>query len=452
MKRARRMQQRPRLATLAFLAALATPLACAGFEADVHFGLTLWLARQAGFAPGEAEAMALANQRLDAGSVEYMASPLQFACLARFAPDAADFQARHYPSEDKVPTGAPNRPVTPGGAEALALVGAALRRADGGKAAFMLGEFGRSLHALQDSWAHRGVPSVPDWSRFGIDCDPGLAMAAPLDRGTPSSHAANLTWRWPVDVEDMAKATYAQMLRYPQTHGSPRPARPWEQVRQALPAFSGARTKSAKSDWFVANDIADTSFLDGISLPDGPAWKATRWKGRRDVPTPVPPQAQHGVDADLIGFYTRFFTDWLTTSPIEKRWLPALAAEPKRQPDAALVEQLMGWRLRDHGAYLAQEGQPRQAGRPSPRHRDRSAFEVFGSLNDAVLPAIRAGHKPSPILPFLVFPLPDADDASPRAVALIKLLDAPYDTLGVIAEKREASGWKVTGLVSSADY
>lgn len=66
--------------------ALAMPLTCAGFEADVHFGLTLWLARQAGFAPRDAEAIALADQRIDAGSIEYMTSPLQYACLSRLSP------------------------------------------------------------------------------------------------------------------------------------------------------------------------------------------------------------------------------------------------------------------------------------------------------------------------------------------------------------------------------
>ena len=446
------MQQRISLSTLVFLAALATPLTCAAFEADVHFGLTLWLAKQAGFAPGEAEAIALANQRLDAGSIEYMASPLQFACLSRFAPDATEVQARHYPSEHKVPADAQHRPVVPGGTPVLALVDAALRRADSGKAAFMLGEFGRSLHTLQDSWAHRGIPSVPDWARYGIDCDARLAMAASLDRGAPASHAADLTWRWPVDVEAMAKSTYAQMQRYPKVNGSSRQAATWEQVRQALPAFTGAQTKRAKSDWFVANGIADTAFLDGTSLPDGPAWKAARWKGRRDVPTPMPPTAQAGVDADLVSFYTRFITDWVTTSPMDQRWLSALSVGQTRKPDTALVNQIIGWRLRDHGTYLALEGQPPSAGRaPSPL-RDRAAFEVFKSLNDAVLPLIVEGDKPSPILPFLIFSLPKSSDGSKRAVALIKLLDAPYDTLGVIAEKRPGADWKITGLISSADY
>ncbi|MHA6845463.1 DUF6765 family protein [Ralstonia syzygii] len=447
------MQQSLSLPTLVFLVALAMPMTCAGFESDVHFGLTFWLAKRAGFAPREAEAIALANQRIDAGSIEYMTSPLQFACLSRFAPDATDAQTRHYPSEHKVPAETQSRPVVPGGTPALSLIDTALRRADGGKAAFMLGEFGRSLHSLQDSWAHRGIPSVPDWSHYGIECDAGLAMAAPLDRGMPSSHAANLTWRWFVDVEEMAKSSYMQMLRYPKINGASRQAATWEQVQQALPDFIRARTKSAKSDWFVANGVADTSFLDGTSLPDGPTWKAARWKGRRDIPTPMPPTAQSGVDTDLVDFYTRFFSDWVTTSPVEKRWLSALSVERSHKPDNALVDQLMGWRLRDHGAYLALEGQQHSTGRHLPSlSRNRASFEVFKSLNDAVLPVIVEGDKPSPILPFLVFALPNSNDGNKRAVALIKLLDSPYDTIGVIAEKRTESDWKITGLISSADY
>lgn len=447
-----RAQRSLSLSMLVLLTALATPLTCAGFESDVHFGLTFWLAKKAGFAPREAEAIALANQRIDAGSIEYMTSPLQFACLSRFIPDAVDVQAHHYPSERKVPADTQSRPVVPGGTPALSSIDAALRRADGGKAAFMLGEFGRSLHALQDSWAHKGTPSVLDWSRYGIECNANLTMAPPLDRGTPASHVANLTWRWPADVEEMAKSTYTQMLRYPKINGSPRQAAPWEQVQQALPDFISARTKSAKLDWFVAKGIADTSFLDGTSLPDGPTWKAVRWNGRRDIPRPMPPTAQSGVDADLVEFYTRFFNDWVTTSPVEKRWLSALSLERTHKPDNALVEQLMGWRLRDHGTYLALENHQHSTGRPSSPSRSRAAFEVFKSLNDAVLPVIVEGDKPSPILPFLVFSLPNSNDGNKRAVALIKLLDAPYDTIGVIAEKRIESDWKITGLISSADY
>jgi len=436
---------------LALLAALIFPLTCYAFEADVHFGLTYWLAKKAGFAPREAEAIAIANQRLDAGSIEYMTSPLQFACLSRYAPDAADSQARHYPSASKTPSPAQARTVVAGGPVSQSTVDAALKRADGGKAAFMLGEFGRSLHVLQDSWAHQGIPSVPDWSRYGIACDANLAMAAPLDRGTPQSHAADLTWRWPADVETMAEATYAQMLKYPSINGARRTALTWEQVKPALAGFTSARTKRAKSDWFAANDVANTSFLDGTSLPDGPTWKAARWKGRRDVPTPMAPTAQSGVDKALIDFYAGFFSDWVTTSPVDKRWLSALATGRNHQPDDTLVDQLIGWRLRDHGGYLTLEAQPHPARGVSSPLRQHASFEVFKSLNDAVLPLIVEGDKPSPILPFLVFALPDSADGNKRAVALIKLLDAPYDTIGMLAEKPNGSAWKITGLISSAD-
>ncbi|SAK81997.1 hypothetical protein AWB75_05194 [Caballeronia catudaia] len=446
------MQQRLSFTTLVLLAALANPLTCAGFESDVHFGLTLWLAKQAGFASREAEAIALANQRIDAGSIEYMTSPLQYACLSRFAPDAVDAQARHYPSERKVPADAHVRSVVPGGAPALSLIDTALRRADGGKAAFMLGEFGRSLHSLQDSWAHKGVPSVPDWGREGITCDARLVMGVPADRGTPSSHAADLTWRWPTDVNDMAKSTFTQMLRYPMINGAARQPAAWDQIQQALTGFIVARTKRAKADWFVANGITDTSFLDGISLPDGPAWKASRWKGRRDIPTPMPPTTQSGVDSGLVDFYTRFFVEWVTTSPIEKRWLPELSLASSRKSAGTLIDQLIGWRLRDHGAYLALENTPHPATSWSSTLGGRAAFEVFKSLNDAVLPLIVESDKPSPILPFLVFHLPDSKDGNPRAIALIKLLDAPNDTIGVVSEKQNGSGWKITGLISSADY
>ncbi|NHV27603.1 hypothetical protein HAV18_15280 [Burkholderia sp. D-99] len=434
------------------MAALAMPLTCAGFESDVHFGLTFWLAQQAGFAPGDAEAIALADQRIDAGSIEYMTSPLQFACLSRYTPDALDAQAAHYPGATKVPAGVQARTVVPDAPASLSPVDAALRRADGNNAAFMLGEFGRALHTLQDAWAHRGVPSVPDWSHDGVACDAGLAMAAPADPGDPASHAADMTWRRPDDAQAMAKSTYLQMLRYPKINGAARRARPWEQVRSMLAGFADARTKRAKSDWFVAHGVADTSFLDGTSLTDGAGWTAVRWRGRRDIPTPASPTAQPGVDRTLVAFYARFFGDWVTTSPVDRRWLAALSLDRNRKPDGMLVDKLTGWRLRDHGAYLALAAQAHPTAGSSAMLRNRASFTVFKSLNDAVLPLIAEGDKPSPILPFLVFALPDTADGNKRAVALIKLLDAPYDTVGVISEQGREQGWKITRVISSSDY
>lgn len=174
--------------------------------------------------------------------------------------------------------------------------------------------------------------------------------------------------------------------------------------------------------------------------------------GRRDLPVPLPSAVQPGVDKDIVDFYTGFFSDWVTTSPVDKRWLPAISAARGQKPDNALVDALVGWRLRDHGAYLAGEGLPRSTAHSSSPARNRASFQVFTSLNDAVLPLIVEGEKPSPVLPFLIFALPRSSDGNLRAVALVKLLDSPYDTLGIVSEKRNGIGWKVTGWVSSADY
>ncbi|WP_230957957.1 DUF6765 family protein [Burkholderia diffusa] len=446
-------RRKQRAATLLLATALAIPLRCAGFESDVHFGLTYWLAKQAGFAAGEASAIALADQRIDAGSIEYMTTPLQFACLSRFVPDAVDAQVAHYPAGAHLPAAAQTRTVVPDGPAAQSSIDATLRRADGRHAAFMLGEFGRSLHALQDAWAHAGTPSVPDWRRYGIECDANLAMAPPVSRGGPSTHFADMTWRWPADVEAMAKSTYAQLSRYPTIDGMSRHALPWEQIRPMLAGFIDARTKRAKSDWFVAHGIADTAFLDGTSLPDGTGWKAVRWHGRRDIPTPVSPAAQTGAAPALVRFYTRFFDDWVTTSPVDRRWLPALATDTRtRKPDSSLVDQLIGWRLRDHGTYVALADASHEPRGARDVLRNRASFAVFKSLNDAVLPLIVEGDRPSPILPFVVFALPDSADGNKRAVALIKLLDAPYDTIGIVSEQGGGAGWKITGLISSSDY
>ena len=86
------------------------------YEEDVHFNLTQYLALQAGWGRGEAEAIARANQGVDE---ESGASP--------FRP--SDF-ARHFGSREK-----------------------AVERA---KAARSPAEIGAALHSVQDSYSHQG--------------------------------------------------------------------------------------------------------------------------------------------------------------------------------------------------------------------------------------------------------------------------------------------------------
>ena len=52
-------------------------------------------------------------------------------------------------------------------------------------------------------------------------------------------------------------------------------------------------------------------------------------------------------------------------------------------------------------------------------------------------------------MPYIARGLPAAGGA-PRMIAILRLRHAPYDTLGLIAERVEA-GWKLTDVVGAAD-
>src|SRR5436189_3444899 len=98
---------------LVFIAFLVTSSHSAGFESDVHFGLTQWLALQAGFDAQAATIIATGDQRVDSGDVQYVDLGLMYACLGKDDVGARRAGAFHYPSFGHVP-GAPElRVVTP---------------------------------------------------------------------------------------------------------------------------------------------------------------------------------------------------------------------------------------------------------------------------------------------------------------------------------------------------
>ena len=53
------------------------------FEADVHYGLTDWLALQAGFDPLEAQTIATGDQRVDSGDMQFIDLVAMYSCLGQ---------------------------------------------------------------------------------------------------------------------------------------------------------------------------------------------------------------------------------------------------------------------------------------------------------------------------------------------------------------------------------
>ncbi len=66
------------------------PFNAEAWEADVHFGLTRWLAVQAGFSAPQADAIATGNQRVDFGAMETMLLVTEYACTGADAEGRAE--------------------------------------------------------------------------------------------------------------------------------------------------------------------------------------------------------------------------------------------------------------------------------------------------------------------------------------------------------------------------
>jgi len=269
---------------------------------------------------------------------------------------------------------------------------------------------------------------------------------------------------WPTDTVSMAKATYDILTQYPQLEGFKRAPRSWDDIRPALSRFVAASTKAEKKDWFAAQGISDVSFLEGISLPDGPRSLDLKWPGRKLPPLKTLQSRQRDVPADVLAFYSRFLGRWLSTTDFE-----AIAADfgaeikpgkrnqsSPRLSRAELAGRLRAWRIRDHGrvAEIAHAPLPLIASQRTTLAevgKIPNAYARYGSPADALFPLLPRGPKASPLLPFFVSMQPAAKGKNARAIAVAKFRHAPYDTLAVVAEKIEGR-WRVVSIESAIEH
>ena len=403
-----------------------------GYESDVHYGMTLWLALKAGFNEREASTIATGNQRVDSGDMQYIDLALMHACLGKDDVGAKRAVAHHYPG------GAP-------GGDAARRPALEMLKVAPDKSGFMLLKLGEALHVLQDSWSHQGPPETPLGGKTGIECDPARAQAHSKARGGAHSHRADLTRAWPAETLAAAKATYDVLTQYPAVAGVKRTARPWDEIRPALEGFFKAATKSEKRAWFERQGIKDVAFLEGISLPDGARPFELRWSGRRLPDVPSHQSRQHQVDAELLDFFHRFFERWLGArdfAAVAKEFGPAAAAQR-----ADLAARLRLWRARDHGR-VAELAHKTGALTDEERARvEKLSLMTYKSHLEAYFPLLPRIEGVSPLLPFYV-----AEIAKDRtAAAAVKFRHAPYDAIAVVAAK-SGGRWRVQSIVSMVEH
>jgi hypothetical protein len=449
------MNRRLYLTSLA-AALLLTAVPAFAFEADVHYGLTQWLAMQAGFATEAAQIIATGDERVDSGDMQFIDLVLIYACIGEDDVGQRLVHDQHYPSAGPVSGPPAQRTVEAGNAvatkPAFDLLNTPLD-----KSPYMLLLLGGAMHTLQDSWSHQGVPDVP---RPGdpINCDPNRAWAHPAARGGWNSHKADLTRDWLADTVAMAKATYDILVRYPMPAGTKQPAKAWDTIAPEIDAFARASTKTDKKAWFVAHGVSDVSFLEGVSLPDGKAAFTEVWQGRRLPPLPSSESRQHGVDAALLGFFDRFFAQWVSSDDFDA--LAAAFGPPPRthakKPvgDPELIARLTVWRLRDHGrvadlAHSLKPLSPKQRKEIAALAKTRDALAHYASPGDAFFPLLPRGKDVSPLLPFYV--VVDNAGGKPHAVAVTKLRHVPYDSIAVVAEPFHGE-WRIVSITSVVDH
>ncbi len=442
---------------------LFAPERATAFEADVHYGLTYWLALQAGFEPIQAQIIATGDERVDSGDMPYIDLVAMYACLHRDEFSARRAGEHHYPSAGKIPGPPETRRVAPNSSAARKAALAAIE-AGADQAQFRLSQLGEGLHALQDSWSNQGVPSVPQLGNIPSVCDSSLAWGHPETRGGPSSHRADLTMYWPEDTVAMAQATYDILKQYPSISSVPRKVGNWDEICPELDDFIKAPTKTKKARWFAAHGMDDVSFLEGISLPDGAEAFLQHWPGRKLPPLSTEDSRQHAVDGQLLDFYNRFFARWLSGEDFA-----AMVAEFSKAPDTSggtagataspeqLESQLELWRLRDHGrvAELALQREPLRAEQRAAIDalaQQPGAYVRYGPLNSAYYPLLPVSNDKdvSPLLPFFIG-MVSPNDGHPRAIAVTKFRHAPYNIVEVISENID-SQWRVTSIESIVDH
>jgi hypothetical protein len=328
-----------------------------------------------------------------------------------------------------------------------------------------LHKLGESLHPLQDSWAHQGVPTVPATGYF--DCDPTRAYAHPAERGGWNSHKADLTRHWPDDTLAMAKATYETLLRFPKVDSVERKPQPWSAVAPKIAGFGKATTKVEKKAWFAAQGIAGVTFLYGISLPDGGQAFLEPWAQHRLPPLTRSESTQRPTAPELLDFYNKLFADWFATQNLDElvsrhgapdatRGAKSNAADGRIMSRAELAARLRLWRFRDHGrvSELAHAQGPLTAAQVAEVNRigkDPKAYAQYGAFTDAFFPMMPKGADVQPLFPFLIETVPVASGVRPRAVAMTKLRHAPYDTVALVAEKFD-DHWRLVAVVATVDH
>lgn len=436
-----------------FVLALLCPIRSGAYEADVHYGLTYWLARKVGFEPAEAQQIARGNQRTDLGWISATHMILLSVCagIGENIEDASrDVRDRHFRSDAVVPNHPKDRPVQ--AASKYAVQEISDRVSERPDSDDLLYRFGRALHGMQDSFSHQGQASTV------LLCPDQWVWSHSSARGGPASHRPDWTHEYPKDAINMARKTYEYLLEFKKHRQKKYPAEArWESLEAEVTRFVGTKTKTEKERWLEAGGIplareiaAETNLPAGengftqylgirlnLSGPSPGTADAKNQQVRQIVQKQLDEiLSKNSATAAAIQGIEGFLQAWLGQREIGAQLLAAkLTINGQPVKPAQFRRVLHALTLADHGAAA------------ESRHGLDDLSTSLPTLPRSVdwRKMLTRGFPGNANRQFLAL-RPDAKStADNRAVAILRLAHASHD-LVLLTVERVSATWVVTDL------
>jgi len=431
------------------------------WEMDLHYGLTKWLAFQAGFSLADAEIIARGTQDPDEGKL-YPAPSAVFAaaCLGRRDEDRVRLvQTYHFPSYGPIP-GSPNaRSVVPGLSDnaAAALVEKEIQTVlPNQPREKTLEQLGVALHPLEDSWSHQGEPDIP------FICSKLLAYGHPENRGGWRKHDADLTYLHQVpDTIDTARRTYDLLVAFLSKHPSFRDhqAIPWSTLQPKIADFAKAGSKKEKVAWFqnqpdvpLSSYTTHPNFLQSINLPDSSRTK-TSFLGAQAIHIQYVQERRDDIQPpnNVQGFVNEFLTVWIVKhrADLALRYMnpdfvaKPFSTDPGSGPSQALTRSILDmWLVRDHG-MVNLLGHSTESGASAWQQFEKLPQIDAGSLQSAI---VGIGDRPYEMFPLSEEKVSQFQDSKAYAV-VFQFRHAPRDAVALILVSDQKGNWSVNGLL-----
>jgi len=423
-----------------------------GYEDDVHYGLTKWLALQAGLTAQEAEWMASEDVGYDHSVLSAPYLVTHYACIHKDAKASGLVQEKHFPGLGFVPCKQSRRLVVPGRKEARRKTADRIANPSASTQTDIR-KFGEGLHPFQDSWSHQGQSDSP----LPLVCDSDYSWGHPGARGGWKSHKADLTADYPSDAMEMARESYDQICRFADVvlH---RPCKAkFSSFAGDVEAFVKAKKKSEKRAWFQSHGIADTTFLDDVSLPDGPRYARAGVGGGKLNRSESQKYRRAISETEEGKFMLSFFERWVTGTGLSDLTTGSITSKGFRYlSDGNDANELMDreslsgllklWLVRDHGSVaeaLHDVRVMRKVGVLQLVRATESMSRPYETVEEALLPLDPAGTR---------IDVTRLDtEGSAVAYGVVRFRHAPRDTVMVVAGKEDGR-YRVKAIASFVEY